>query len=569
MVFTNNDSAYATAQDLMLNGAKVSVVDARPSSEEGAAGAARKAGIEVRFGSAIVDVAGAKRVQRRARRLPGRCSERRRMDGGRCRSHVGRLDPGRSSVFPVAGQARMERGTRLFCSRRAVQAQRCVGACRGGFSTRAALEDAIRAGLEAARAAGFEGGTPVVLPELADERTRPLFPLWQVSIPRARSKAFVDFQSDVTTADLALAAREGFVAVEHLKRYTTTGMATDQGKTSNVNALALLSEMTGKSIPETGVTTFRPPYTPVTFGALAGRDVGERLEPIRVTPIHRWHVGHGAHFENVGQWKRPWYYPRPGEDMASAVARECQAVRTSVGVLDASTLGKIEIVGADAAEFLDRVYTNDFKTLGVGRCRYGLMCKDDGMVFDDGVATRLAQDRFYVTTTTGGAGRVLDWLEEWLQTEWRDLKVYLTSVTEQWSVIAVAGPKAREVLRRLAPEMALDPQSFPFMSMREGVVAGTPCPGLSHRIQRRAELRDRSAGRARLGHMGGGHGGRPALRHHALRHRRPCTCCAPRRASSSSAMRPTAASPRSTWVWARWCRTERTSSAGVRSRGRT
>jgi sarcosine oxidase subunit alpha len=284
----------------------------------------------------------------------------------------------------------------------------------------------------------------------------------------------VDFQSDVTAADLDLAAREGFVAAEHLKRYTTTGMATDQGKTSNLNALAMLSGITGKSIPETGTTTFRPPYTPVSFGLLAGRDLGERLEPIRLTPIHRWHVERGAVFENVGQWKRPWHYPLPGEDMEAAVARECVQVRTGVGVFDASTLGKIEVVGTDAAEFLERIYTNDIGTLAVGRCRYGLLCKEDGMVFDDGVVTRLTDERFFVSTTTGGAGPVLDWLEEWLQTEWSDLKVYFTSVTEQWSVIAVAGPRARDVLQRLAPQMVLDKESFPFMSMREGVVAGTP-----------------------------------------------------------------------------------------------
>jgi sarcosine oxidase subunit alpha len=347
-----------------------------------------------------------------------------------------------------------------------------VGACRGSFSISEALQDAVQAGVEAARQAGFESGARVTLPQLFEPKTRPILVVWPSSALRGRSQAFVDFQNDVTSADIALAAREGFVAVEHLKRYTTTGMATDQGKTANLNALALLSEITGKSIPETGVTTFRPPYTPVTFGALAGRDLGDRLEPIRVTAIQRWHIERGARFENVGQWKRPWYYPRQGEDLRRAVERECKATRMSVGVLDASTLGKIEAVGPDAAEFLDRIYVNDMRALAVGRCRYGLMCTENGMVFDDGVVTRLAQDRFFVTTTTAGAGRVLDWLEEWLQTEWRDLRVYLTSVTEQWATIALAGPNAREVLQRLGPDFAFDQAAFPFLACREGRVAG-------------------------------------------------------------------------------------------------
>ncbi|MGH6953054.1 MAG: glycine cleavage T C-terminal barrel domain-containing protein, partial [Alphaproteobacteria bacterium] len=336
----------------------------------------------------------------------------------------------------------------------------------------AALAEGLAAGAEAAREAGFGDGIPPPAPRIAHSEEQPIRPIWRVRVGGRAGKAFVDLQNDVTAADVALAAREGFTSVEHLKRYTTTGMATDQGKGSNVNALGLLAELTGRSIPETGHTTFRPPYTPVAFGVLAGRDLGDFLDPIRVTPIHDWHVGHGAAFENVGQWKRPWYYARPGEDTHGAVQREARAVRGSLGVLDATTLGKIDVRGRDAAEFLDRVYTNAFKTLAVGRSRYGLMCREDGMVFDDGVTTRLAEDHFHMTTTSGGAARVLDWLEEWLQTEWTELEVYLASVTEQWATVALAGPRAREAMATLAPGMALDRASFPFMSMREGVVAG-------------------------------------------------------------------------------------------------
>ena len=474
VVFTNNDSAYATALDLAASGVKVTVVDARPPGEEGAVAAARAAGLPVRFGNAIVETAGTKRVRAvRVAPLGGvpadgewLAADAVAMSGG--------WTPATHLFSQSQGKLAWSDALGCFVPGESVLAQRCVGACAGQFDTRAALEAAVRAGIEAAREAGFEGSAAVALPGVASEPARPPLVLWEATASRSRSKAFVDFQNDVTSADIALAAREGFAAVEHLKRYTTTGMGTDQGKTSNVNALALLSGISGKSIPETGLTTFRPPYTPVTFGALAGRDLGERLEPIRITPMHRWHAEHGAVFENVGQWKRPWYYPRLGEDMDAAVARECRAVRTSVGVLDASTLGKIEVVGADAAAFLDRMYTNDISTLAIGRCRYSLMCMEDGMVFDDGVGTRLAADRFFTTTTSGGAGRVMDWLEEWLQTEWPDLEVTLTSVTEQWSTIAVAGPRARDVLEQLAPDFALDPQAFPFLSFREGCLAGMP-----------------------------------------------------------------------------------------------
>jgi sarcosine oxidase, subunit alpha len=285
----------------------------------------------------------------------------------------------------------------------------------------------------------------------------------------------VDLQNDVTAADIQLAVREGFGAIEHAKRYTTAGMGTDQGKTGNVAALAILSKTLGRQIAETGTTTFRAPYTPIRFGALAGRERGELSDPIRVTPMHSWHVAAGAAFEDVGQWKRPRYYPRGGEDVDAAVRRECTAVRASLGVQDVSTLGKIEAKGRDVAQFLDLIYTNSFSRLPTYRCRYGIiMCGDDGVVFDDGVTTRFDDDHYYMTATTGGAARVLERLEEWLQTEWSHLEVYLTSVTDQWAAAAIAGPRAGDLMRELAPAVAFDDQCFPFLSVREGLVAGIP-----------------------------------------------------------------------------------------------
>ena len=287
-------------------------------------------------------------------------------------------------------------------------------------------------------------------------------------------KQFVDLQNDVAASDIVLAAREGYHSIEHAKRYTAMGFGTDQGKLGNINGMAILAQALGQDLPSTGTTTFRPNYTPVTFGALAGPDTGDRFDPIRKTALQSWHEAQGAHFENVGQWKRPWYFPLPGEDLHAAVARECLAARHGVAIMDASTLGKIDIQGPDAATLLDWVYTNAWSGLGIGRCRYGLMLDENGMVMDDGVTTRLGEQHFLMTTTTGGAARVMAWLERWLQTEWPHLKVYLTSVTDHWATAAVAGPDSRKVVEAVCAGIDFSPEAFPFMSAREGTAAGVP-----------------------------------------------------------------------------------------------
>jgi sarcosine oxidase subunit alpha len=284
---------------------------------------------------------------------------------------------------------------------------------------------------------------------------------------------FVDLERDATVADLRRALGAGLTSVEHVKRYTTIGTGSDQGKTANVNAIRVVAELLGVHPGELGTTTFRPPYVPVSFSLLAGRNRGPLFDPVRETPIHRWHVAHGAVFENVGQWKRPRYYPQPGEGMDEAVLRECDAVRNGVGMMDASTLGKIDVQGPDAVTFLNRIYTNAYDSLAVGMCRYGVMCRADGMVFDDGVVMRVGEERLVCTTTTGNAAPVLSWMEEWLQTEWPELRVWLTSVTEQWATVAVVGPDSRELLGRVT-SIPLDAESFRFMAIREGAVAGIP-----------------------------------------------------------------------------------------------
>ena len=263
-------------------------------------------------------------------------------------------------------------------------------------------------------------------------------------------------------------------SIEHVKRFTTNGMATDQGKTSNLHGLAIAAEVLGKPIPEVGLTTFRAPYTPVTFGSIVNHARGELFDPTRRTPMHPWVQAHGAVFEDVGQWKRAWYFPREGEDMHAAVNRECRTVREAAGIFDASTLGKIEVVGPDAAAFMELMYTNPWRKLATGRCRYGIMLREDGFIYDDGVVGRLAEDRFHVTTTTGGAPRVLHHMEDYLQTEFPHLKVYLTSTSEQWAVIAVQGPKSREIIAPLVEGIDLSDEAMPHMSVREGMICGVP-----------------------------------------------------------------------------------------------
>jgi sarcosine oxidase subunit alpha len=293
------------------------------------------------------------------------------------------------------------------------------------------------------------------------------------ALPGDEDAAFVDLERDVTVADLRRAVGAGLRAVEHVKRFTTIGTGSDQGKTANVNAIRVAAELLGVHPGELGTTTFRPPYTPVGLALLAGRARGALFDPVRTTPIHPWHVAHGAVMENVGQWHRPRFFPRDGESMDDAVLRECRAAREAVAMQDVSTLGKIDVQGPDAVELLNRMYTNAFDSLAIGRARYAVMCMPDGMVFDDGVVMRVGEERFLCTTTTGNAARVLDHMEEWLQTEWPELRVWLTSVTEQWATVAVIGPDSRDLLARLT-RIPLDAESFPFMAIVEGDVAGIP-----------------------------------------------------------------------------------------------
>ncbi|MFH9585949.1 sarcosine oxidase subunit alpha family protein [Streptomyces luteogriseus] len=480
VVSTTNDSAYDTVAALHAAGIDIAaVVDARPEPSRRAAEVAGATGVRMLTGSTVVDTEGGHRltgVTVRALDADGRLTGAPERFDCDLLAVSGGWSPVVHLHSQRQGRLRWDEELVAFVPDGAVRGQQIVGAARGTYDLDGCHAEGARAGAVAATEAGFPVAVP---PEGTPPPAGATRALWLVPGPDGEPASwdthFVDLQRDVTAADVRRSTGAGMRGVEHVKRYTSLGTANDQGKTSGVNAIGVIAEALGGSMGEIGTTAYRAPYTPIAFAALAGRERGDLFDPERTTPLHAWHVAHGAEFEDVGQWKRPRYYPRPGEDMDAAVARECRAAREGVAFMDASTLGKIEIRGADAGEFLNRIYTNAFKKLKPGTARYGVMCKPDGMIFDDGVTLRLDDDRYFMTTTTGGAAGVLDWLEEWLQTEWPELDVHCTSVTEQWSTIAVVGPKSREVVARLAPGVDLSAEAFPFMAFRETTLAcGVP-----------------------------------------------------------------------------------------------
>jgi sarcosine oxidase subunit alpha len=477
---TTNDYAYRVALDCLEAGIKVvAIADARSNPKGAWVEEARAKGLRVLTGSAVIEVRGSKRVsaarvaaidpQAHTVTSPGEWLE--------CDlvASSGGYSPVVHLASHLGGKPTWREDILGFVPGEGFQARVCAGAMNGVFALGDVLADGFEAGVKAATEAGFK---PVAgeLPKVFGRHEEPSIALFQVphEKPTARApKQFVDQQNDVTAAGIELATREGFESVEHVKRYTALGFGTDQGKLGNINGLAIAARSMGISIPQMGTTMFRPNYTPVTFGAVAGRNCGALFDPVRYTALHSWHLKNGAEFEDVGQWKRPWYFPKAGEDMHAAVGRECKAVRDSVGLLDASTLGKIDIQGPDAREFLNRIYTNAWTKLDVGKARYGLMCKEDGMVFDDGVTACLADNHFLMTTTTGGAARVMQWMEIYHQTEWPELKVYFTSVTDHWATMTLSGPNSRKLLSEVT-DIDLDKDAFPFMTWKEGNVGGVP-----------------------------------------------------------------------------------------------
>jgi sarcosine oxidase subunit alpha len=466
VVFTTDDAAYAAAVDLADAGARVhAVVDARPVPPPAWRAECERRGIPVRAGQVVTGTRGEERITHALVGGEPLACDLLLVSGG--------WNPAVHLFSQARGRLRYDDGLGAFVPGETLPGTSVAGAATGVLDLDGCLRDGARAALAALADLEIDAGGAAAPPiaEQGPERTPPLV-LWRV--PGDERAQFVDVQRDATVADIARAVGAGMRGVEHVKRYTTIGTAHDQGKTSGIVAAGITAELLGVPVANLGTTTFRPPYTPVAFAALAGRNRGALFDPERVTALHDWHVTRGAVFEDVGQWKRPRYYPFPGEDMDAAVLRECAAVRGGVGILDGSTLGKIDVQGPDAAVLLDRLYTNLMSSLKVGFVRYGVLCGADGMVLDDGTVLRVAEDRFLVYTTTGGAAKVLDWMEEWLQTEWPELRVHLTSVTEQWATFPVVGPRSRDVIAAVFPDVDASNEAFPFMAWRDTRLGDVP-----------------------------------------------------------------------------------------------
>lgn len=475
VVVTNNDDAYRTALTLRAAGVAIAaVIDARAEATGDLPAQARAAGIRVLEGMAIRHVLGGKRVT-------GVALCRFDSDGGAVAETLPcdavAMSGGWSPVVHLwshcGGKLLWEEAGAFF---RPDPARPPLGHDGQGFVTVVGSANGQMTVAGVLADAHAKGGGQGAAPQADAPVEAPMMAVWMM--PRLadyllRAKMWLDPQNDVKVSDVQLAAQEGYASVEHAKRYTTLGMATDQGKLSNINGLAILSDALGQPIPQTGTTTFRPPYTPISMGAIGGEARGAIFQPLRRTPMHAWHEANGAHFEPVGQWRRPYCYPRNGETHTAAVAREITQTRASVGLLDASTLGKLVVKGPDAGRFVDMLYTNLMSTLPVGKCRYGLMCNENGFLSDDGVVARLSEDTFLCHTTSGGADRIHAWMEDWLQCEWWDWKVQVINLTEQYAQIAVVGPNARKVLEKLGG-MDVSKASLAFMDWREGALAGIP-----------------------------------------------------------------------------------------------
>jgi sarcosine oxidase subunit alpha len=477
---TSNDNAYRTAIDWHNAGREVvAIIDSRYSPNGDLVVKAESMGIKIYDGHGLIEARGGKRVKSA---LIAPLS----IGGTEVIGAVSQLACdliATSGGWSAAVHLSSHTGAKPVWDEEIVsfrpgdskQQERSVGACKGTFGSHDGLVEGAIGGARAAHCAGFGDGTvKTSIPNIIQVGEQPQQALFLVPHTKPTSRApsqFVDFQLDVSASAIELAVLEGFESVEHVKRYTALGFGTDQGKLGNINGMAILANALGQTISQTGTTIFRPSYTPTTFGAIAGRGIKELFDPERYTAMHRLHQEQGAKFEDVGQWKRPWYFPQGNESMQESVNRECLAVRNSVGILDASTLGKIDIQGPDAAEFITRIYTNSFLQLSPGRCRYGVMLKEDGMIFDDGVCACISDNHYLMFTTTGGAAGVLAWLELWQQTEWPELQVYFTSVTDHWATATISGPNARNVITKVCDDIDFSAENFGFMEWRDGNIA--------------------------------------------------------------------------------------------------
>ena len=478
VLFTNNDSAYETALSLFKKGIRVkAIVDIREQPSSKIIEEVESNGIKVYKEYTVVNTEGYKKINKIS--IMQLSKDGQSVIGSKidldcdCLGLSGGWTPAVHLFTQSGGKLRFRDEDQVFIPNHYPSKQISIGSCNGDFE----LDEILN--LIPTQLKNFLEIEKTEYENLSIEISKNLSKrnIWLLPSDKVlgKTKPFVDYQNDATAKDIKLALREGFRSIEHVKRYTTTGMGTDQGKLGNMHALGIIAETAGVKMGELGTTTFRPPYTPLSFGTIVGRNVGEYFDIFRKTPIHEWHVKNNAEFENVGQWKRAWYYPITTEDMHQAVQRESKAARESAGILDASTLGKIDIQGTDASEFLNRVYTNAWSKLGIGKCRYGLMLHEDGMVYDDGVTTRLDENHYIMTTTTGGAANVMSKLEDYLQTEWPELDVYLTSVTDHFATISVCGPNSKKIVSKVIPDLDLSDENFPHMSFKNAKIDKVKC----------------------------------------------------------------------------------------------
>ena len=475
LIFTNNDSAYETALEFKKQGVHPIILDTREEHSSELIETAKSNNIQIKFSYAVIAANGYKKVKSA---LVGKLnrdktdfknSETIECD---CICVSGFWTPTVHLASQSGNKLKFNDQIDAFVPDKSKQNETSVGASKGTFTLKETLNDGFKTGFDLSKKiTNNNNSTPT--PNSNETKKNPHDKFWCSPLPKDKNyKRFVDFQNDVAVSDIEVALREGYRSIEHVKRYTTLGMATDQGRTSNLNGLQLVANVEKKIVPQVGHTTFRPPFTPITIGTIVGREVDMEYMPTRKTPMHTWHEKNNAVFVDAGAWKRPRYYKQGNENLFEASKREAKNVRDHVGICDVTTLGKIDIKGPDAAEFLNRVYTNAWLKLPIGKARYGVMLREDGIVMDDGTTTRISENHYHMTTTTAQAANVLSHLEYYLQVVWPELKVNVLSTTEQWAGAALAGPKSRGVLAKLFPDLDVSNEALPFMGYTEGNLFG-------------------------------------------------------------------------------------------------
>ncbi len=477
LIFTNNDSAYETALEFKKNNVEPIILDTREEHSSELIDEAKSKGIDIRFSHGVIVANGYKKVKSaKIGKLNKDKNSFEKIETIECDCICvsGFWTPSVHLASQSGNKLKYEEKIDAFIPDKKKQHETSVGAANGSFT----LEESLKNGFENGSnlsAKITETKTEIAIPNVNEKKYGAHDKFWCMPLPKNENpKRFVDFQNDVSVSDIEIALREGYRSIEHVKRYTTLGMATDQGRTSNLNGLQLVSNIENKIVPEVGHTTFRPPFTPITIGTIVGREVGMEYMPTRKTPMHEWHEKNNAVFVDAGAWKRPRYYKQGNETLFEASKREAKNVRENVGICDVTTLGKIDIKGPDAAEFLNRVYTNAWMKLPVGKARYGLMLREDGIVMDDGTTTRISENHYHMTTTTAQAANILSHLEYYLQIVWTELNVNVVSTTEQWAGAAIAGPKSRDMLSKLYPDLDVSNDALPFMGYKEAEFFGVP-----------------------------------------------------------------------------------------------